>query len=80
MPKQRNRQYHHAKSERRGDQLELPQQRFSLGGLPNITYPRGWVTKWPNERIPIMLVTLALIVLAIAVFMLLALRMMLLSQ
>jgi hypothetical protein len=80
MLQQRNRQHHHARSERRGDDLELPQQRFTLDGLPRIIYPRGWKTKWPNEPIPIMVVTLALMGIAVAFFLLLALLMMLFSQ
>ena len=54
MPKQRNRQHHHARSERRGDGLQLPTVEWFLRGQ-RIIYPPGWKTKWPNEQAPIML-------------------------
>ncbi len=80
MPKQRNHPHHHARSERRGDHLELPQRRFAIDGLPNIIYPRGWKTKWPNEQIPFMVVSLAIMGIAVAFFLLLAFLMMLFSH
>jgi len=81
MPKQRNRQHHHAKSDRRGNHLELPtQEQFVATVPPRIFYPRGWKTKGPSEQFPIVLSMLALIGILAAVLILAALVMTFLPQ
>jgi hypothetical protein len=74
MSKQRNRQHHHAKSQRRGDHLELPtHEQFIATVPPRIIYPRGWKTKWQSEQAPLMLGTLIIMGGFVAIFLLAAL-------
>lgn len=74
MPKQRNRQHHHAKSGRHDEGLQLPtQEQFFVGDPPRIFYPRGWKTKWPGGQPPIMLGMLAIMGIVVGALILLAL-------